>query len=106
MTRMADGLYILANTYSDLLDNMREVFKRARKANLTFKPSKIIVCPMDTVIFGWRKKNEAWIPTEHTTLPLINAALPNTVKQLRSWIGSYKQLSSCIKDHSIPLENY
>lgn len=103
MTRMADGLYVLANTYADLFENLSEVFKRVRDSNLTFKPSKIIICPTDTIVFGWRMNGEAWIPTAHTTNPLINAALPVTVKQLRSWIGSYKQLSSCIKDYSIPL---
>ena len=103
MTRMADGLYILGNTYGELLENLREVFKRARAANLTFKPSKIIICPKETILFGWKKKGEAWLPTEHTVLPLVNAEEPSTIKQLRSWIGSYKQLAACIKDHSIPL---
>ena len=51
------------------------------------------------------KKGDAWIPTEHTTLPLISAPLPLTVKQLRSWIGSYKQLSACIQNYSVPLAN-
>ena len=103
MTRMADGLYVLANSYSDLFENLREVFDRARASHLTFKPSKILICPVDTIVFGWRKHGDAWIPTEHTTNPLCNATLPVTVKQLRSWIGSYKQMSSCMKDYSIPL---
>ena len=103
MTRMADGLFILGNTLGDLYENLKEVFKRADIANLTFKPSKISICSLDIVIFGWRKNGNAWIPTQHTTLPLINAPLPTTVKQLRSWIGSYKQLSSCIQNYSIPL---
>ena len=84
MTRMADGIYVLGNTYADLYENLKEVFDRARLSNLMFKPSKIIICPIDTVIFGWRKQGDAWMPTDHTTLPLINAPLPLTVKQLRS----------------------
>ena len=48
-------------------------------------------------------KENAWSPTDHTTLPLINASPPVTVKHLRSWIGSYKQLSACIKDYTVPL---
>ena len=103
MTRMADGLYVLGNTYAELYENLHEVLNRAEIANLTFKPSKIIICPVDTVIFGWRKQGDAWIPTSHSTLPLINADLPVTVKQLRSWIGSYKQLSTCIKNYAVPL---
>ena len=103
ITRMADGIYVLGNTYGDLFQNLKEVFNRARIANLTFKPSKIEICPSDIVVFGWRKRGNAWMPTQHTTLPLINANKPTTVKQLRSWIGAYKQLSPCIRDYSIPL---
>lgn len=100
MTRMADGIYVLGNTYAELAENLKMVFERARNANLTFKPTKIIICPQDTVIFGWRKIGDAWQPTEHTVLPLIRANTPNTIKQLRSWIGSFKQLSMCIKNLS------
>ena len=103
MTRMADGLYVFGNTYAELFENLNEVFDRARLSNLTFKPSKIIICPLNTVIFGWQKQGDAWLPLQHTTLPLINAPLPITVKQLRSWIGSYKQLSTCIQNYAIPL---
>ena len=103
MTRMADGLYVLANTYADLFENLKEVFERAKKSNLTFKPSKMIICPLNTIVFGWQKQGDAWTPTAHTTLPLINATPPTTVKQLRSWIGSYKQLSACIRDYAVPL---
>ena len=103
MTRMADGLFVLGDTFKELFDNLREVFSRAHKCGLTFKPSKIQICPVDTVIFGWRKQGDAWTPTEHTTNPLVNAPLPVTVKQLRSWIGSYKQLSTCIRDYAVPL---
>ena len=100
---MADGIYVLGNTFSELFENLQEVFKRAQKANLTFKPSKIIICPRNTILFRWQKKGDAWLPTQHTTLPLINAARLITVKQLRSWIGSYKQLSACIRNYTIPL---
>ena len=105
MTRMADGLYVLGNTYSELWENLKEVFERAKIANLTFKPKKIMICPQDTVLFGWRKKGDAWVPTEHTTTPLVNATLPKTVKQLRSWLGSYKQLAACIKGYAVPIGN-
>ena len=56
------------------------------------------------MVFGWRKCGDAWSPTAHTTLPLVNAQLPTTVKQLRSWLGSYKQLASCIQNYAIPLK--
>ena len=105
ITRMADGIYVLENKYSELLENLREVFTRARKANLTFKPSKIVICQKETVIFGWKKNGTSWEPTPHTVNPLINADCPKTVKQLRSWIGSYKQLADCLEDYAIPLKS-
>ena len=107
MTRMADGLYILADSEEDLYNNFKEVLTRARNAGLTFKPKKIVIAPRDTVLFGWKKTGDGWNPTEHTISPLLSAEEPSTVKQLRSFLGSIKQLSECIKDYAVllnPLE--
>ena len=84
---MADGIYVLGNTYAELLENLREVFERAKISNLTFKPSKIVICPKDTILFGWRKKGEAWVPTSHTTTPLVNASLPSRALLNVKWTG-------------------
>ena len=107
MTRMADGLYIVADTVTDLFNNFCTVLSRARNAGLTFKPKKIVIAPRETVLFGWKKSDDGWKPTEHTISPLTKAEEPVTVKQLRSFIGSLKQLTECIKDYAIllnPLE--
>ena len=55
MTRMADGLYILADTLEELEENFIEVLSRAELCGFTFKPSKVIIAPLKTVIFGWQK---------------------------------------------------
>ena len=73
MTRMADGLYILADSEEDLYNNFKEVLTRARNAGLTFKPKKIVIAPRDTVLFGWKKTGDGWNPTEHTISPLLSA---------------------------------
>ena len=104
---MADGLYIVGDTLQDLHESFIEVLNRARKCGLTFKPKKIVVAPKDTVLFGWRKIGEGWRPIDHTISPLIRAEEPVTVKQLRSFLGSYKQLTECIPEYAIllsPLE--
>ena len=108
MTRMADGLYILGDTLNELEENFREVLQRAELCGLTFKPSKIIITPKVTTLFGWRKNGDGWMPTSHTTSPLLKAPPPTTVKQTRSWIGSYKQLAECIPQYAVllgPLED-
>ena len=96
MTRMADGLFVLADTLQELSETFSEVLLRAELCGLTFKPSKLIIVPEKTVIFGWNKNKEGWSPTSHTISPLIKASPPATVKQARSWIGSFKQLTECI----------
>ena len=105
MCRMADGLYIGGSTLEELSDNLCTVFNRAKLAGLTFKPSKIIVCPKETILFGWKKLGDQWSPTNHVVSPLSQAPLPKTIKQLRGFIGAYRQLSSTIKNYSTTLGN-
>ena len=107
MTRMADGLFVLGDTLDDLYVNFEEVLTRARLCGLTFKPSKIVITPVNTILFGWQKIGDGWKPTQHTVSPLSTADPPTTVKQMRSWLGSFKQLSSSIQNYAIllaPLE--
>ena len=108
MTRMADGLYILGDTLEELEENFREVLQRAELCGFTFKPSKVIITPKTTILFGWKKSEDGWMPTSHTISPLLKAPPPITVKQTRSWIGSYKQLTECIPHYAVllgPLED-
>ena len=108
MTRMADGLYVLGDTLEALEANFREILSRSHLCGLTFKPSKVCICPVDTVLFGWKKVGAGWVPTPHTISPLTLAEPPNTVKQLRSWLGSFKQLTACIPRYATllgPLED-
>ena len=107
MTCMADGLYVVADTLLELHETFIEVLDRARKCGLTFKPKKIVIVPKNTVLFGWRKIDNGWRPLDHAVSPLTRAEEPTTVKQLRSFIGSYKQLTDCIKSYATllsPLE--
>ena len=100
MIRHADGLYVLGNTTEEVFNNLKEVFERARTSGLTFKPKKLIICPKTTQLFGWIKENQAWKPTKHVISPLATAETPVTVKQLRSWLGAYKQVAECIADYA------
>ena len=104
MCRLADGLYVGGETFEELSDNFSIVMNRAKLCNLTFKPSKIIICPKTTILFGWKKSGNFWSPTTHVTTPLSQAPLPKTVKQLRGYIGAYRQLSKTIPNYSIHLQ--
>ena len=83
------------------------VLQCARLCGLTFEPLKVVITPVNSIPFGWQKKGDGWRPTTHTISPLASAQPPPTVKQLRSWLGSYKKLASSIPNYAVllaPLE--
>ena len=106
MTRMADGLYPMGNSYEELLENYTEVLARAEKAGFTFKPSKCVVAPRSAVIFGWLLQDGEWSPQEHVVSSLSRSQRPSTIKQLRSFLGAYKQLSECIPSYAVLLSDF
>ena len=106
MTRMADGLYPLGNTGEELLENFTEVLRRAEVAGFTFKPSKTIIAPRSSVIFGWKLENRKWSPQEHVISSLSRTQKPSTVKQMRSFLGAYKQIAECVPEYSILLNDF
>ena len=103
-TRIADQIYILGNSLAELNEHLKEVLMRARKAGLTFKPSKVVICPKTTVILGWKKVDNEWFPTEHVLNPLSLAEPPSTVKKMRGWLGSYRQIAKTIPNHASVLQ--
>ena len=96
VTRVADSLYPLGDDIHELLENYEEVLRRAHQAGFSFKPSKVIIAPQKSVIFGWNVERGLWTPTDHVISALARAELPTTIKQLRGFLGSFKQLSDCI----------
>ena len=99
LTRMADGLHVLANTIEDGYETLSEVFRLARFCGLHFKPTKIEIFPRRTVLFGWNLVDHAWTPTAHNISSLYKAPLPKTVKQMRAFLGSFKQFAACVRRH-------
>ena len=94
--RMADAVHALGNTVDELYDNLKEILSRAKQAGLTFKPSKLIIAPKRTTLFGWTLDGTEWLPSTHATSTLSKATLPTTVKMLRSFLGSFKQFVDCV----------
>ena len=96
LAQMADGLHVLGNSVHALAENYIEVLQRAKACGLTFKPSKVIVCPRNITLFGWNLRDHKWFPTAHTISALTTAKRSVTVKQLRSFLGSFKQISATL----------
>ena len=105
LAQMADGLHVLGDTISCLADNYAEVLNRAEACSLTFKPSKVTICPRRIKLFGWELRDHIWFPTSHTTSALASAKQPTTVKQLRSFLGSFKQLSASLPNYAVVIHS-
>ena len=105
LAQMADGLHVLGQTVEEVTLNYIEVLNRAENAGFTFKPSQVIICPRNITLFGWDLRGSVWMPTAHTTSALVKASKPTTVKQMRGFIGSFKQISSCIPGYANALHN-
>ena len=75
--------------------------ERARRSGLTIKPSKGSICPHSTVLFGWKLEDGKWSPQPHVISSFLpRTEKPNTVKQMRSFIGAVKQLSETIRSYA------
>ena len=100
MTRHADGLHVLGDTMEELYENLAIVLERCKLSGLTLKPSKVIIAPKNSVLFGWKLEGCKWLPTEHTLSALASCEKPKTVTKMRSFIGSFKQFSDLVPGYA------
>ena len=100
MTRHADGLHVLGDTVEELHDNLALVLERCKLSGLTLKPSKVIIAPKNSVLFGWKLDGCKWLPTEHTLSALASCEKPLTVTKMRSFIGAFKQFSDLVPGYA------
>ena len=98
--KLADDLYIGANTPVELNTIWKKVLKTLLNNNLKLSPAKTVCCPTSTEILGWQWSNGTLKATNHRLHTLAACEPPLTIKGLRSFIGSYKFLSKVIPKHS------
>ena len=86
LAKISDDLIIGGNSISELLSNWTIVLRQLRDNNLSLSDDKTFVCPTSINVIGcvWSNGNPL------TTSP------PNTVKQLRFFIGAFRAISRCI----------
>ena len=91
IAQMADGLHVLAEKYF-------EVLQGAETCGLTFKPNKVIIYPRNITLFGWNLRGQKRFPTAHTISEFTTTKRPVTVKQLCSFLGSFKQIIATLPE--------
>ena len=105
VAKIADNLYIGTDgSPEDLLRNWRECLSLLQANNLRLKAHKTSICPKSTNLLGWVWENGMIRANPHTLSALSVAEVPKTVKQLRSFIGSYKVLNRVLKNYSTHID--
>ena len=100
MCKDADDLFIGGSTIEELLENWQKCLQRLKDNNLTLSSKKTIICPTIVKILGWIWKNGTLEVDPHKTNPLSVCKLPETVKQMRSFLGGFRVVTCCIPNYS------
>lgn len=98
--KLADDLYVGGNSDEDLLVTWEKILHKFELNNLKLSASKTFICPQRATVLGWCWSSGNISASPHKVSPLITANPPLTVKGLRSWVGAFKHLKSCIKNYS------
>ena len=89
VAKLADDLYCDGDTPEALLVNWRRVLQAFDRCNLRLSPTKTIICPTSTIIFGWVWSQGRLSASPHRVAVLASCPSPQTGKGLRSFIGAY-----------------
>ena len=100
MAKDADDLFVGGSTIPELLRNWEKCLQRLSDNNLTLSAKKTIICPTVVKILGWIWKNGKLEVDSHKINPLTVCKPPETVKQMRSFLGGFRVVTCCIPNYS------
>ena len=90
VAKLADDLYCGGNTLDELLSNWKRVLDALQKSSLKLSPSKTAICPRSTTILGWIWTQGVLSSSPHRVAVLAKCPPPDTVRELRSFIGAFQ----------------
>ena len=91
----ADNIYVLGHSYSETVDRWEQVLGLLEKNNLKLSPKKTACFPDRLDLLGWIKEGEFLVPDPHRQNTLLTASRPKTIKELRSFLGTYHTFYKC-----------
>ena len=98
LAKISDDLIVGANTTEELASNWSKVLQRLHEHNLTLSADKTFICPKSVNIVGWIWRNGKLEVDAHRTNPVCSP--PDTVKQMRSFIGAFRAVSRCVQGYA------
>ena len=94
--KIADNLYVDGDTLEELFNNWECILLSLSASNLRLSPEQTIINPQHVMILGWVWSNGTLRASNHRITALSTCAVPETVRQMRSFLGAYKVLSRVI----------
>jgi len=105
---LADDLYCGGNSPQELLQNFKRVLQARYRCHLRLLASKTIISPKTTTVLGWIWSSGTPCANQHSVNTLASCPTPDSVGQMRSFVGAYKVLSRLLPGCSsllAPLDN-
>ena len=93
----ADNIYVMGHTAKEAIDNWERVLQSLNSNNLKLSAKKTYCFPQKLDLLGWSKQGKYLVPDPHRQNTLLKATLPKTVKDLRSFLGTYRTFYKCQK---------
>ena len=97
---LADNIYVMGHTMEETVKHWKLVLHLLSANNLKLSPKKTACFPEKLDLLGWTKEGKLLVPDNHRQNVIANAPLPDTVKNLRSYLGAYRTFFRCKKDMS------
>ena len=94
--KIADDLYVVGSTLSELLRNWECLLATLQRNNLNLSASKTVIAPKSTTVLGWIWRCGSLSVSPHKICPLLSSAPPLTCTAMRSFLGAYKDIARAI----------
>jgi RNase H-like domain found in reverse transcriptase/Reverse transcriptase (RNA-dependent DNA polymerase) len=96
-----DDVLIYAQNDSTFLNNLRQVFERFRKYNITVNPEKCILATTEAEYVGHTISKKGIKFTKEKILKCTSITLPLTVESMQSFLGLANYFRDHIRNHSM-----
>ena len=90
---IVDDLFVGGDSATDLANNWSHVLQRMKECNPTLSASKTVICPLRTVILGWKWSMRPISPATYKMSALDSLDPHKTCSAMRSFIGAFKAIS-------------
>ena len=101
--KLADNLFVGGQNLNELFTNWGHVLTALTKADLKLSAGQTVINPKATSLLGWKWRQGTISASSHQVNTLSVCNRPDTVKQLRTYIGAYKFLSRVLPECAIYL---